>query len=148
MKREHFKGYSFAKYARDIEDDLALVSPVEDTKPVMSDKAEDSLLRLIYSRDARTGLPVGDLTYYVSDKANPEVKAFILQNLMQDVSAAANPTIPKDIPEELAMDLMRNSDESYDQYVSRLMQYKIQNETIVKNAQSVVVPSDPAAVSE
>lgn len=148
MKREHFKGYSFAKYAKDIEDDLALITPIEETKPVMSDKAEDSLLRLIYSRDARTGLPVGDLTYYVSDKANPEVKAFILQNLMQDVSSAANPTIPKDIPEELAMDLMRTQDESYDQYVNRLMQYKIHNETIVKNAQSAMVSPEPAEVSK
>ena len=133
MKKEHAKGLSYMPYCQAIEDGLDPVE-IKDVEVIQDEKAEDSLLSIIYARDARTGLPVGDLTYYVSDKAHPEIKSFILQNLMQDVSSAANPSVPAGMDEDLALELTRSSDETYEQYVQRLQDYKVSNEKIVKRA--------------
>lgn len=85
-------------------------------------KPVDSLLSLVYKRDERTGLPTGDLSYLVSDKANPEVKRFILDNLMQDVSAAKNISAPAGLSEDDVLALSRNSNESIAEYAARLNQ--------------------------
>lgn len=83
-------------------------------------KPGDSLLSIIYAPDVRTGLPTGDLSYYVSDKANPQVKQFILDNLLRDVSAAAAPSLPDGVSEDLAFQLMREKDEDIHSYMDRL----------------------------
>lgn len=85
-------------------------------------KPADSLLSLVYRRDERTGLPTGDLSYLVSDKANPEVKQFILDNLMQDVSAAKNVSAPAGLSADDVLALSRNSGESIADYAARLNQ--------------------------
>lgn len=83
-------------------------------------KPQDTLLSIIYSPDARTGLPTGDLNYYVSDKANKDVKAFILQNLMLDVSAAKNVPNPSGLSDDALLELSRGSNETVDDYVMRM----------------------------
>ena len=45
----------------------------------------DVLIKEIYAPDPRTGLPTGDIGYFVSDKGNPEIKQFILEQLFMDV---------------------------------------------------------------
>ena len=148
MTKEHAKGLSYMPYTQAIEDGLEPLE-VKDTEVVMDSVPDDSLLKIIYARDARTGLPVGDLTYFVSDKANPEVKQFILQNLMQDTSGAANPSVPAGMDPDLAIELTRSATETYEDYVNRLQNYKIENEQIVKNAKSLVQsPQEPAQVTE
>lgn len=100
-----------------------LSAPIEDEKVEESSlKPADSLLSLVYKRDERTGLPTGDLSYLVSDKANPEVKQFILDNLMQDVSAAKNVSAPAGLSADDVLALSRNSGESIADYVARLNQ--------------------------
>lgn len=74
---------------------------------------QDALLSVIYAIDERTNLPTGDLAYYVSDKVNPQIKEFILRNLLMDVSSAANETFDsKYISDDLALDLMRQPNET------------------------------------
>lgn len=80
----------------------------------------DTLLSIVYATDPRTGLPVGDLQYFVSDKANPQVKEFILNNLMSDVSSARNISNPSGLSDDALLELSRGSDESVDSYVLRL----------------------------
>lgn len=100
-----------------------LSSPVESEKVEESSlKPADSLLSLVYKRDVRTGLPTGDLNYLVSDKANPEVKQFILDNLLQDVSAAKNVTAPAGLSDDDVLALSRNAGESVADYAARLNQ--------------------------
>lgn len=85
-----------------------------------SKSPSDSLLKLVYARDERTGLPMGDLQYLVSDKANPQVKEFILQNLMQDVSSAKNVVAKFDLSDDDILALSRNPNESVQDYAARL----------------------------
>lgn len=80
----------------------------------------DSLLSVIYAVDERTGLPSGDLQYFVSDKANPTVKQFILDNLMCDISSARNIKNPSGLTDDALLELSRGSNETIDDYVLRL----------------------------
>lgn len=86
------------------------------------------MLSVIYAIDERTNLPTGDLAYYVSDKVNPQIKEFILRNLLMDVSSAANETFDsKYISDDLALDLMRQPNETPDEYRMRLNQFALDN---------------------
>lgn len=80
----------------------------------------DSLLSIVYAVDERTQLPTGDLQYLVSDKANPQVKQFILDNLMQDVSAAQNVSANYNLADDDILALSRNQGESVQEYADRL----------------------------
>lgn len=83
-------------------------------------KPEDSLISIIYSPDPISGLPTGDLNFWVSDKVNPQIKDFILSRLMQDTSSAVNAKLPDGISDADAFALSRHSGESVSQYVERL----------------------------
>lgn len=109
-------------------DDLGDQIVVDDSVPVAEKvSAVDALIKVIYKPDERTGLPTGDLSYYVSDSVNPEIKAFILQNLLMDTSSVASPKIPNGISEQDAFDLMRGRDESVDDYRNRLNSFAVSN---------------------
>lgn len=103
-----------------------LVSDKEKSK-MIPPRPEDSLLSLVYSLDPITKLPTGDLGYLVSDKANPEVKNWILQNIMIDVSSAAAPAPPKGLSDDDIASLARDPHESSQAYMERVNQYAKSN---------------------
>lgn len=82
--------------------------------------ATDNLLNVVYAVDERTQLPTGDIQYLVSDKANPQVKQFILDNLMQDVKSSANNPVPYDFDEDIMLELSMRDGESVSDYADRL----------------------------
>lgn len=132
MKKELYKNFD---YARNIEHILAHQVSIEADESVSEVKktSKDALLSVIYAIDERTKLPTGDLAYYVSDKVNPQIKEFILHNLLMDVSAAANkPFDSKVISDDLALDLMRQPNETPDAYRSRLNQFASENKDFAK----------------
>lgn len=94
--------------------------------------SKDNLLSIIFQRDS-CGLPSGDLQYYISPKANPEVKQFILDNLMMDVSAAAAPK-NSDIDDDTAFALMRQDGETVEQYMNRVNDFGRSNYDLVMAA--------------
>ena len=65
-----------------------------------SHDVNDAFLRIVYAIDKLTKLPTGDLSYMVSDKANPEIKKWVLDNLMVDALAAALPSAPKGLSDD------------------------------------------------
>lgn len=119
MRKEDYKGYAFAEnFSKDYElypkrYDIDPDYAVSDVSP------NDTLLKLIYSMDERTKCPTGDLTFFVNEKANPEVKKFILDNLMFDVSSAAKPSLG-DLPDDLILELTRKDGEDLEAYAERL----------------------------
>lgn len=118
MKKDSYKRFDYARFY-----DPSLSNP--DKSSVMTSvevdmKPKDTLLSVIYAPDERTGLPTGDIQYFVSDKANPDVKQFILQNLMMDVSSVKNVTNPSGLSDDALLELSRNSNETPEQYISRL----------------------------
>lgn len=118
MKKDSYKRFD---YARNYDSSLSNPEkPSSVTVDELEQNPKDTLLSVIYAPDVRTGLPTGDIQYYVSDKANPDVKQFILQNLMMDVSSAKNITNPSGLSDDALLELSRNSNETPDQYISRL----------------------------
>lgn len=117
MKRSSFLAFDFCRNLRNPDcPDVVSVPQVDEVK----NSPKDSLLKIVYAPDSRTGLPTGDLTYLVSDKAAPDVKEFILSNLMQDVSAAKNPANLQGLSDDALLELSRNKGESLESYVGRL----------------------------
>lgn len=121
MKKENIIGFAFARrFADGTIKSTMCTCPVEDSPEVSeSNSPSDSLLRVIYAPDERTGLPTGDLQYFVSDKANPQIKQFILDNLMKDVSVAKNP-MNADMSDDDMLLFARKPNESIDSYAQRL----------------------------
>lgn len=106
---------------------------------------QQSLLRIIYAV-GEDGWPIGDLAYFVGNKANPEVQRFILDNLMRDVSGARNPANMNLSDEEITI-LTRQSNETNAQYVSRLNSSIDKDKMILDYAKRAVqankVPKQP-----
>lgn len=117
MRRDCYVLYDYARRLTDKDgEEKREKEPDVDPQP----DPKDSLLSLVYAVDERTQLPTGDLQYLVSDKANPQVKQFILDNLMQDVSAAQNVSAKYNLSDDDILALSRNQRESIQEYADRL----------------------------
>lgn len=116
MRKEEYKKFDFA---RRYTDDMMAKKVIREKSVEVSQSASDSLLSIVYAMDEVTNLPKGDLSYLVSDKANPQVKEFILNNLMRDVSGAKNVTI-SGLSDDDLLALSRNPNESVADYANRL----------------------------
>lgn len=130
MKKEIYLKFDYSRRCKQILDKVVKVDSPDVVE--VEKKPVDTLLSVIYQEDGRTHLPTGDIGYYVSDKANPQIKQFILDNLLMDVSAAASPKIPDGIDDSLAFDLMRRDGELPDVYASRLNQFVNDNQELAK----------------
>lgn len=131
MNRE--LGYSFEHMRRAKDIESRIVPLVPDGTMVVKKKSDaDSLLSIIYAKD-ECRLPSGDLQYFVNPKANSEVKKFILDNLMMDISSAAAPK-NADIDSDTAFALMRKDGESVESYIARVNEFGRSNADIVKAA--------------
>lgn len=119
MRKEVSKYFDYARR-------FGTVITEENTKVVCEDIPEsdsvssmDALLKLVYAKDERTNLPLGDLQYFVSDKANPQVKQFVLDNLLMDVSSAKRP-MTADLSDDDLLLFSRQKDETVEDYAKRL----------------------------
>lgn len=108
-----------------------IVVPPKEEVPEKQYTDADALLKAIYQIGS-DGYPVGDLAVFVGKNASPEVKKFILDNLMSDVSSAANPASMNLSDDEIAI-LTRHSDETMADYAARLNQ-SINKDTYILNA--------------
>ena len=127
--------FNFCKYKEDVDNGL------QELKPMTPEKVEDndissSLLRTIYSV-GEDGYPVGDLATFVGKNASPEVKKFILDNLMRDVSGMANPSSVGLSDDDITL-LTRQSGESMHSYAQRLNASIDKDKYILSYAKRVV----------
>lgn len=109
--------FNYAKY-KDSVDSAIVPPPSVENKLIEDNDATTSLLNVIYSIGA-DGWPVGDLAVYAGRNASPEVKKFILDNLLRDVSGNANPS-SMELDDDTITVLTRGSNETQHQYVQRL----------------------------
>lgn len=129
MKKYLLYDFDFAKRIKDIEDNL--VPPVIDDQDILEvSSSKDSFLKIVFAPDPVTGLPTGDLSYLVSDKANPEVKQWILDNLMLDVSSAKLPSAPNGLSDDDIIALSRDPRETVQDYMNRVNRYAKNNEEL------------------
>lgn len=81
---------------------------------------ENPLLDIVYSVDEKTGLPVGDLSFYMSNKTSPEVRQFIIDNLMQPCTHVNGIELSE---EDALFDMIRERGESQEAYLARMKKY-------------------------
>lgn len=121
--------YNRAIHIDDLEynDDVVIIdkqADVVDTNKVLFD--------YIFGVDDVTGMPVGDLSVYMGEKANPEIKAFIQANLLQPLSTQKGSLgLPTDIVNKFKGKITdddiaafsRNHNEDNEQYAMRMRSY-------------------------
>lgn len=90
-------------------------------KSVESEK--ESLLRMIYTVDPESNLPVGDISQVLGKNLSPEVVTFIKDNLMQDVSKLGAVGMPAGVDDDVALTLTRDVGETRSQYIERVKSY-------------------------
>ena len=143
MKKDAYTRFDYARRIteKDFEPRVREKEVVE-----KAESPQDSLLSIVYGIDERTGLPTGDLSYLVSDKANPQVKEFILSNLMKDVSSAQNVAAKYNLSDDDILALSRNTGESVQAYADRL-NASIQRDKWMIDQYKQNVPSKPKETS-
>lgn len=104
---------------------LSYFDIIKDPEPNVS--KENPLLNLIFAKDER-GCHVGDISQFMSDKTNPEVKLFIQQQLMNSNSSEKGLSLNteqvnklrKVISDDDIARFSRNHGESPEQYAMRI----------------------------
>lgn len=121
--------YNRAIHVDDLEyiDDVVIIDKQADVVD-----ANKVLFDYIFGVDEVTGMPVGDLSVYMGDKANPEIKAFIQANLLQPMSTQkgslglstdiVNKFKGKITDDDIAA-FSRNHNEDNEQYALRMRNY-------------------------
>lgn len=126
MNKDLMYKYHHARNQKSIYDN-SVVPVFDDEKPMESHDASLPFLKLVYSVNPKTKLPNGDLQYMVSDKSNPEVKAWVLQNLMMDNGQSSTPSLTKGIDDDSILQLVRHPYEDRQTYVNRVNQFMREN---------------------
>lgn len=115
MKRE--RTYNFGEKC------IPQVSTIDLSKlpayPSVENK-DNPLLDIVYGVDEKTGLPVGDLSFYMSNKTSPEVRQFIIDNLMQPCTHVNGIELTE---EDALFDMIRERDETQEAYLARMKKY-------------------------
>ena len=113
MKKELFSKMSMFQ-------GLSILNPTLNENPeyVMPDSDLDRVLREIFCVDERSGFPMQDIAYVCSKNGNPQVKDWLLNNLMKagKIQGEKRDAITDDMIAEFS----RRSDESSEDYAARL----------------------------
>lgn len=77
------------------------------------------ILKEIFSVDERSGLPKGDLNYYLSPEGNPQVKQWLENNLLKPRAAVFGTSI-EGVTDDMRAEYAKGKDESVVDYAARL----------------------------
>ena len=87
MKRESFRNHSMIMA---LDNDPCIIPD----EPFVDDNSEiANVLKEIFAVDDRTGLPQGEIAYYLSPDGNPQIKEWLLNNLMRTRSVSVGSSI-------------------------------------------------------
>ena len=90
---------------------------------VITESFDDSelgkVLREIFSVDPSTGLPRGDIQYWLSSDGNPQIKQWLENNLLKPRAKQSGTSI-EGVTDDMIVEMSRKADESADAYASRL----------------------------
>ena len=92
---------------------------VIDPEYIPTDSDMDRILKEIYSVDENSGLPIGDLAFYLSPDGNPQIKAWLENNLLKP-RAAARGTSVDGVTDDMIAEFAKGSNETAEDYAARL----------------------------
>lgn len=120
MNKNLAKNFAFFK---DIDCDLEPVS--QDREYVPLETRVDCILSDIFSVDEVSGLPKGDLAYYLSENGNPEVREWLQNNLLKPRGSSSGTSV-EGVTDDMLAEYQRNSGESINDYRQRLYGYFVE----------------------
>ena len=88
--------------------------------PEVIDSPLQSILDEIFAVDPLTGLPKGDIQYYMSSEGNPQVKQWIENNLLQPRVISGSSTT-EGVTDDMIAEMSRMKGESVSDYQNRLI---------------------------
>lgn len=92
---------------------------VVDPEFVPTDSEMDNILKEIFSVDERSGLPNGDLAYYLSPDGNPQIKAWLENNLLKPRAERVGSSV-EGVTDDMLAEFAKQKDESSYDYAIRL----------------------------
>lgn len=100
--------------------DPIYVSPVVDPEYVPVDDDMQRILKEIFSVDETTGVPKGDLAYYLSPDGNPQIKQWLVSNLLQPRAIVQGSSV-EGVTDDILAEYAKGRDESVEKYRDRLI---------------------------
>lgn len=97
---------------------------VETDKPssliaVVDNSELNRLLSIVFAAD-ETGAIQGDIGMLLSDKVDPQIVAFVKQQLLFDTSSSVQSPLPSWMSDDDALQMRRNGNETMDDYAERM----------------------------
>lgn len=107
---------------------------VEDEVVPFPESQLDIILNEIFSVDPVSGMPKGDIAYYLGENGNAQVREWIKNNLLQPrvVISGADPSRVSD---DLIAEFSRGADESIEVYTMRLSSIRSEAEENLRKLQ-------------
>lgn len=94
----------------------------EEFEEIVSDSELDRIIREIFTVDENTGLPKGDLAYFLSKDGNPQIKDWLVNNLLMPRSKNSGSSV-EGVTDDLIQEFSRRNGEDIVDYSSRLDGY-------------------------
>lgn len=111
-------------------------------EPYNDNSELNRLLNIVFAPDDN-GIVRGDLACFMSDKASPEVRDFIKECLMLDMSNYRLPSIPDGWSDEDVETYSRQFDETREEYAQRMRDIVQTENSVIENAQREIdTPKD------
>lgn len=92
---------------------------IPDPSPVKSESDFDRILNEIFSVDPVSGLPMSDIQYYLSPNGNPQVREWLMNNLLKPRANSSGQSLDG-VTDDMIHEFSRRVDESLDDYALRL----------------------------
>ena len=109
------KLYKYLSQVQALDDDPCIIDPAPEVR------TEDDLSRVldsIFSVDPDSGLPMTDVSYYLSRNANPTVREWLINNLMKPRAASRVQT--EGVDDDMLVEFSRIPGETNEQYSQRI----------------------------
>lgn len=125
MKKELYKNMSVCQGT-----DTSYYIP--DPEYVEDNSEIANVLKEIFAVDKRSGLPRGDIAYYLSPDGNPEIKTWLMNNLMSSRGGSVGSSV-EGITDDMMEELSRQPNESIDSYRKRIYDYGMEAKAFIES---------------
>lgn len=133
MKKELASKFAFLS---PVANNLEPVKFVEEDIVPSPESQLDIILNEIFSVDPVTGMPKGDIAYYLGENGNPQVREWIKNNLLQPRSVITGAD-PQRVSDDLIAEFSRGADETNEAYAKRLSSIRLQAEEFIRKSKEI-----------
>lgn len=131
MKKELASKFAFLSV---VANNLVSVDYIEEDVVPSPESQLDLILNEIFSVDPVSGMPKGDIAYYLGENGNVQVREWIKNNLLQPRSVLTGAD-PQRVSDDLIAEFSRGADETNEAYAMRLSSIRSEAEENLRKLQ-------------